>query len=121
MFSPADLNDLWQTFADHWISEAHDLTEWPVGTFESIAEYIDLFPLVVCLLWCLYGFASLIRTLRSARIPDTKLSFSVIVPFYAEPAGALRTAASVASVSPAPAEIILIDDGSPPGSGADAI
>src|SRR3954469_13259054 len=121
MLSPADLNDLWQTFADHWISEAHDLTEWPGGTFESIAEYVDLFPLVVCLLWCLYGFASLIRTLRGSQVPETTLSFSVLIPFYAEPAGALRTALSVAAVTPPVSEIILVDDGSPPGAGADAI
>ena len=121
MLSLISLSDLWQTFAEHWISEAHDLTEWPHGTFQSIAEYIDLFPLVVCLLWCLYGFASLIRTLRSSRFPQTNFSFSVVIPFYAEPAGALRTALSVATVTPTVGEIILVDDGSPAGSGADAI
>lgn len=121
LLSLVDLNDLGQRFTDHWISEAHDLTEWPHGTFVSLAEYIDLFPLVVCLLWCLYGFASLIRSLRPPRACDPHLSFSVIIPFYAEPAGALRTAMSVAQVTPPVAEIILVDDGSPPGSGADAI
>lgn len=116
-----NLPELWQTFVDHWISELHDLTEWPSGTFISIAEYIDLFPLVVCLLWCLYGLASLVRTLRHAPLPKTDLTFSVLIPFYAEPAGALRTARSVANVTPPVSEIILIDDGSPAGSGADAI
>lgn len=121
MNSLVDLHELWRTFAEHWLSEAHDLTEWPTGTFVSIAEYIDIFPLVVCLLWCLYGLASLIRSIRSVPIPETTFTFSVIIPFYAEPEGALRTAASVANVTPAAAEIILVDDGSPAGSGADAI
>jgi poly-beta-1,6-N-acetyl-D-glucosamine synthase len=116
MFSLVDLSDLWQTFADHWISEAHDLTEWPRGTFESVAEYIDLFPLVVCLLWCLYGIASLLRTFFPAKVRPRTKSFSVLIPFYAEPQGALRTAESVARVTPPAAEIILVDDGSPPGS-----
>jgi biofilm PGA synthesis N-glycosyltransferase PgaC len=121
MLSPIDLHELWRTFAEHWISELHDLTEWPGGTFQSVAEYIDLFPLVVCLLWCLYGLASLVRTFRTPRIPEPRLNFSVLVPFYAEPAGAVRTALSLSEVTPAPAEIILVDDGSPAGSGADAI
>jgi biofilm PGA synthesis N-glycosyltransferase PgaC len=54
-------------------------------------------------------------------VPETRLSYSVLIPFYAEPAGALRTALSVAAVTPAPAEIILVDDGSPASAGADAI
>lgn len=121
LLSLIDLNDLGHRFTDHWISEAHDLTEWPRGTFVSLAEYIDLFPLVVCLLWCLYGFASLVRSLRYRPLPETHLSFSVIIPFYAESAGALRTAISVSQVTPPVAEIILVDDGSPRSSGADAI
>ncbi len=116
MLSLIDLSDLGQRFSDHWISEAHDLTEWPRGTFESVAEYIDLFPLVVCLLWCIYGIVSLLRTLWAARVPPASRSFSVLIPFYAEPEGALRTAESVARVTPAATEIILIDDGSPAGS-----
>ncbi|MGI8821112.1 MAG: glycosyltransferase [Chthoniobacterales bacterium] len=116
MLSLVDLSDLGHRFSEHWISEAHDLTEWPHGTFESIAEYIDLFPLVVCLLWCIYGVASLLRTLWAARVSPATRSFSVLIPFYAEPEGALRTAASVARVTPQAAEIILIDDGSPAGS-----
>ncbi|MFN2475019.1 MAG: hypothetical protein ABR526_01590, partial [Chthoniobacterales bacterium] len=86
LLSLIDFNDLGHRFTEHWISEAHDLTEWPHGTFVSLAEYIDLFPLVVCLLWCLYGFASLIRSLCFRPPPDPRLSFSVIIPFYAEPA-----------------------------------
>src|SRR4051812_11680573 len=110
MFSFIDLHELWQTFADHWISEARDLTEWPRGTFISIAEYIDLFPLVVCLLWCIYGVVSLLRSVFAARPPSTSRTFSVLIPFYAEPNGAVRTATSVARVTPAASEIILIDD-----------
>ena len=37
----------------------------------------------------------------------------MLIPFYAEPRGALRTAQSMTGVNPPPDEILLIDDGSP--------
>ena len=46
-----NLPEFVQMLADHWISEFRDLGDWPIGTFESIAEYIDIFPIVVCLVW----------------------------------------------------------------------
>ncbi|MGZ5503686.1 MAG: glycosyltransferase [Chthoniobacterales bacterium] len=107
----------WQGFvqmlADHWISEFRDLGDWPGGTFESIAEYVDIFPLVICVIWSIYGVICLVNSFRKTRIPKTLPSYSVVIPFYAEPAGALRTAQSLAEVQPPPDEILLIDDGSP--------
>ncbi len=107
----------WQGFvqmlADHWISEFRDIGDWPRGTFESIAEYIDLFPLVVCLVWSIYGVICLVGSLRRKKIPATLPSYCVVVPFYSEPAGALKTAQSLVDVQPPPDEIILVDDGSP--------
>ncbi|MGZ4984300.1 MAG: hypothetical protein ACXV9Q_09385, partial [Chthoniobacterales bacterium] len=54
----------WQGFvqmlADHWISEFRDLGDWPGGTFESIAEYVDIFPLVICVIWSIYGVICLV-------------------------------------------------------------
>ena len=41
------------------------------------------------------------------------LEYSVVVPFFAESGGAIRTARSLESVQPPPKEIILVDDGSP--------
>ncbi len=99
--------------ADHWLSEFRDLGDWPRGSFESVAEYIDLFPLVVCLVWSIYGLICLLSSFRKRKLPATLPSYSVIIPFYAEPTGALRTAHSLLGVSPAPAEILLVDDGSP--------
>jgi biofilm PGA synthesis N-glycosyltransferase PgaC len=108
-----DFADFLRMLADHWWSEFRDLGDWPWGTLASIAEYIDLFPLVVCLVWSIYGLNCLLRSFRKRRLPTTLPSYSVLIPFYAEPAGALRTAQSMADVFPPPDEILLIDDGSP--------
>ncbi len=113
-----DFADFLRMLADHWWSEFRDLGDWPWGTFESIAEYIDLFPLVVCLIWSIYGLDCLFRSFRRGRLAAVLPGYSVLIPFYAEPAGALRTAQSLADVRPPPHEILLIDDGSPEILGA---
>ncbi|MDQ2659046.1 MAG: glycosyltransferase [Verrucomicrobiota bacterium] len=105
--------DFVRMLADHWASEFRDLGDWPGGSFQSIAEYIDLFPIVVCLVWSIYGINSLLRSFRKSHIPARLPGYSVLIPFYAEPLGALHTAQSLAAVEPAPEEILLIDDGSP--------
>ncbi|MDQ6861041.1 MAG: glycosyltransferase, partial [Verrucomicrobiota bacterium] len=106
-------DDFVRMLAEHWISEFRDLGDWPHGTFESIAEYIDIFPLVICLIWSIYGVICLINSFRRKTIPAHLPRYSVIIPFYAEPAGALRTARSLSDVQPPPDEILLVDDGSP--------
>ena len=108
-----DLADFVRMLADHWFSEFQDLGDWPWGTLESIAEYIDLFPLVVCLVWSIYGLNCLFRSFRRRQLPASLPGYVVLIPFYAEPRGALRTAQSLAEVSPPPEEVLLIDDGSP--------
>ena len=45
--------------------------------------------------------------------------YTVLIPFHAEPDAALSTMRSLASVTPAPREIIIIDDGSPASIAAD--
>ena len=120
-FLEFDFADLLRTLAEHWRSEFTDLGDWPRGTFDSIAEYIDLFPLVVCSLWSVYGLNCLFRSFRRRPVAAMLPSYSVLIPFYAEPAGALRTARSLASVHPPPDEIILVDDGSPPETAGDDI
>ncbi|MDQ6938899.1 MAG: glycosyltransferase [Verrucomicrobiota bacterium] len=108
-----DFGGFVQMLAEHWLSEFRDLGDWPRGSFESVAEYIDLFPLVVCVIWSIYGVICLVGSLRRKKLPQTLPSYSVVVPFYSEPDGALKTAQSLAEVQPSPDEIILIDDGSP--------
>ena len=103
-------SDFVRMLADHWLSEFRDFGELP---FESIAEYIDFFPLVICPIWSIYGVICLLNSFRRRPIPETLPSYCVIIPFYSEPAGALRTAQSVAQVHPPPDEILLVDDGSP--------
>ena len=53
--------------AEHWLSEFRDLGDWPRGTFESVAEYIDLFPLVVCVVWSIYGVICLVGSSASEK------------------------------------------------------
>ncbi len=118
-FASFDFVDFWQMLADHWASELRDLGDWPAGTVDSLVEYIDLFPLVISLLWSIYGFVALFRA-RAARrrpLPARLPSYTVLIPFYAEPKGALRSALSLGQADPPPDEIILIDDGSPDGMG----
>ena len=102
MMDGFDLLELLRTLFEHWWSEFTDIGEWPYGTFDSIAEYIDLFPLVVCLLWCLYGVNSLIRSFRKQRVPAHLPGYTVLIPFFAEPDGAVRTAHSLDRAHPAP-------------------
>ncbi len=111
--SGVDWHDLARIFADHWISEFRDLGDWPRGSFESVAEYIDIFPLVICLIWSIYGVICLVNSFRRKRLPAVLPSYCVVIPFYSEPVGALRTAQSLAQVQPPPEEILIIDDGSP--------
>src|SRR3954451_1334993 len=113
--------DFLRMLADHWWSEFRDLGDWPWGTLASIAEYIDLFPLVVCLVWSIYGLNCLLRSFRKRHLPTALPNYSVLIPFYAEPTGALRTAQSMANVFPAPDEILLVDDGSPDVAGERAL
>ena len=87
--------------ADHWLSEFRDLGDWPWGTLESIAEYIDLFPLVVCLIWSIYGVICLLRSSGGGNFPRRCPVTPSLIPFYAEPRGALRTAQSMAGCSSA--------------------
>lgn len=114
MFADFDFADFLSTLADHWRSEFTDLGDWPWGTFASLTEYVDLFPLVVCFLWSLYGLNCLFRSFRRQPVAAALPGYCVVIPFYAEPAGALLAARSVALVQPPPAEILLVDDGSPP-------
>ncbi len=116
-----DFSDLLRTLFEHWWSEFTDLGDWPGGTIQSIAEYIDLYPLVVCLLWSIYGLNSLVRSFWKQPAPQRLPGYTVLVPFFAEPTGAVRTARSLDQIHPAPEEILLIDDGSPAGSGADML
>ena len=116
-----DIFELLHTLFAHWWSEFTDIGAWPDGTFDSVAEYIDLYPLVVCLLWCIYGLNSLIRSLWWQPGPAQLPAYTVLVPFFAEPERAVRTAHSLDRAYPAPEEILLIDDGSPTGRGADVL
>ena len=76
-----DFADFVRMLADHWWSEFRDLGDWPWGTLESIAEYIDLFPIVVCLVWSIYGLNCLFSSFRRRQLPATLPGYTVLIPF----------------------------------------
>jgi biofilm PGA synthesis N-glycosyltransferase PgaC len=83
--------------------------------------FLSGFPLLLSVLWSGSAIISLVRSAgkeaRASRVVQ-RPSFSVLVPYFGNPDEAVRTAWSVADVTPQPDEIVLIDDGSPPDAGA---
>jgi poly-beta-1,6-N-acetyl-D-glucosamine synthase len=78
--------------------------------------FIFAYPFVTCLLWSLSSLLYILRrsTAKAPQRPEMPLvKYSVVIPFHAEPYGALATAISLAAVIPAPEDILLVDDGSP--------
>jgi poly-beta-1,6-N-acetyl-D-glucosamine synthase len=83
---------------------------------ESVLIFLLAYPFVTCLLWSLSGLfylfnrRSMTRRHSAARaLPQ----YTVLIPFHGEPDAAMNTMRSLAMVTPAPHEIIIIDDGSP--------
>ena len=74
------------------------------------------YPMVTSILWSVSGVYYLANR-RAAKGPRPSgrplVSYSVVIPFHAEPDAALATVRSLQSVIPAPVEIVLVDDGSP--------
>lgn len=96
------------------LSAASSALNW----LEPLSLAIIAYPFVTSLLWSFTSLHYLARRALRATMPtdvSSALSYSVVIPFHAEPNGALTTARSLVSVSPAPNEIVLIDDGSPVG------
>jgi poly-beta-1,6-N-acetyl-D-glucosamine synthase len=84
-------------------------------SIESAALFLLAYPFVTCLLWSGSGLFYLLRHNQgqAARGPHALPQYSVVIPFHAEPDAALASMRSLAGVIPAPAEIVLVDDGSP--------
>ena len=92
------------------------------GQFAEIFESVIVYSFAMSILWTL---TSLVYVFRSHRRPAPSNSeaarrYTVLIPFHGEPLAALRSAQSLAGVTPQPDEIILIDDGSPQGLRPDA-
>jgi biofilm PGA synthesis N-glycosyltransferase PgaC len=104
---------LLQAMAADWQEHFYQLMDWPDGTFDQITYYVEVFPILISLLWSTFAIASLCKRLFLPAPCETIPGYSVIIPFYGECDGALKTARSLSGVHPAPAEILLIDDGSP--------
>ncbi len=88
---------------------------WPLS-LELLATALLSYPLVTSLLWSvsgLYYLARRNRSMKAAPLHRELSTFTVIIPFHAEFEAALATAVSLQAISPAPEEIIIVDDGSP--------
>ncbi len=103
-----------------WIDELRRWFNWPNGTLRSIADFVNFFPILLSLLWSISAMLALwmdVRQSRQRRRANRPLpSYSVLIPFYGDADAAVRTARSVASICPAPEEIVMVNDGSPEGS-----
>ena len=106
------LDIYWRLISEEFDGLRHAMGGSVSELFESVAVYA----FIMSMLWT---SSSLIYWVRSQwRKPATMApsrSYSVLIPFHGEPLAALNSARSPATVSPAPEEIILIDDGSPVG------
>jgi poly-beta-1,6-N-acetyl-D-glucosamine synthase len=83
---------------------------------ESLLVFLVAYPFVTCLLWSLSGVFYLFSRRDAAEGANAARAlpqYTVLIPFHAEPDAALNTMRSLALVTPAPHEIIIIDDGSP--------
>lgn len=98
-------------FAALWYDELGFL-DWQVGLVHQFWIFLNLFPIMASLLWSLSALYGLVFA-RKKPIVENLPEYSVVIPFFAESGGALRTARSLSVVNPPPKEIILVDDGSP--------
>lgn len=100
-----------------WQHELHSLLNWPGGTIKSIGDFIRVFPLLLSLSWSISALVRLgvvkYKTLFSCKITPELPSFSVLIPFCGDGEEALRSVRSLRHLTPAPQEIVMIDDGSP--------
>jgi biofilm PGA synthesis N-glycosyltransferase PgaC len=85
----------------------------------SISSYVRVLPLGICLLWVGSALGTWLRRKRTRA--DRFPSYAVLIPFYKEIGGAIDTARSLENVYPSPAEILLLDDGSPDVPGPEEI
>lgn len=98
------------------LSDGH--VSWGTNRFQGypavLMEFLFLYPLVLSFLWTTHGAIYLVQSWipRRSDAEGSVFSYTVIVPFHDEPDGALRTAWSLAHVSPTPQEVLLVDDGS---------
>jgi biofilm PGA synthesis N-glycosyltransferase PgaC len=104
--------DRFSTFSEAVISNTSFVLN---GAIDNALSFLIAYPFVTCMLWSLSSiYYMLMRKKQTAAQPAGTLpAYSVMIPFHAEPDGALRTMRSLARVTPQPREIIIIDDGSP--------
>ncbi len=83
---------------------------------DTFFAYLFAYPFATCFLWSVSGLFYLLMRNRAKHLPAVSpntLSYSVVIPFHAEPEAALIAARSLDGVTPAPLEIVIVDDGSP--------
>jgi poly-beta-1,6-N-acetyl-D-glucosamine synthase len=84
------------------------------GNFGEIFLSVIVYAYVMSILWTLTSLVYWVRSRRRMPVADHRSvpGYTVLIPFYGEPLAALRSAQSLAGVTPPPEKIILIDDGS---------
>jgi cellulose synthase/poly-beta-1,6-N-acetylglucosamine synthase-like glycosyltransferase len=90
----------------------------------SALIFLCAYPFVTCMLWSCSGLFYLVSRRKIARSTCAKQdnpSYTIVIPFHAEPEAALSSLRSLVDVSPSPQEIIIIDDGSPRSIPSDTV
>ena len=98
---------------------------WPSSRqgFGELVVFVGVFPLLLSVFWSSSALYSVVRSYFPRRKRPREMSelpsFSILIPFFGDTQHLDQTVASLQCVSPAPEQIVLIDDGSPSGGGAD--
>ena len=114
---------LFQNYWDVLGQEISGLQLAFAGSFAEIFQSIVVYAYAMSILWTLTSLIYWVRSRRRTPIADDHFTrnYTVLIPFHGEPLAALRSAASLASVTPQPDKIILIDDGSISGMPAGTV
>lgn len=98
-----------------WRHEASGLRDAAGGQFSELLEGVLVYSFAVSIVWSVSGLVSWMRQRRAERQTAAAAvsDYTVLIPFHGEYRGALKTAWSLANVTPRPHQIVLVDDGSP--------
>jgi biofilm PGA synthesis N-glycosyltransferase PgaC len=114
-----DFAGFWHALLSVWAEKIAELAAIFRGSPHGLVKFVFVYPLAVSFLWTVSALHLLPRrrSRQPARAEGDVLSYTVLIPFYAEVEDAVGAACTLSDVEPPPDEIILVDDGSPRDAG----